>query len=400
MKNTRVSHLSFSENNHRSKQPLFIFALIVTVLIGILVLIVAAGLVAQKVTYGMRAKRKARLDELYAQKMDPILLEDLPSESADPGSLLFRRGVKNLFEPLRLELGKINWFTRRSHRQALKRVMLGTSRELVGETLARLTQAFQIFGFVKEELRDLASRWWWVQAKACRNLALMRAEDATSDLTMLLNDDEEDVRTEASMALVSIAGVNALGPLFTNLQRVSVWMSIQLSKAILSMGSAAVPALIDSLKSDHVSVKIFSAEMLGEIGDIKASVPLIELAGTATAELKCKALLAIGKLGDEAGKHILFENLASDNEELRVAAARGLGHLASPEAATFLKEHLLRDTLRVRLEAGRSLARIDTAGRASLQEAFEEADELGKKIVFHFLEELDLRGEATKRHVL
>ena len=347
----------------------------------------------------MRAKRRVRLDELYEQKMDPILLEDLPSDSSDPGSLHFRRSVKNLCEPLRLELEDINAFSRRSHRQALKRVMLGTSRELVGETLARLTQAFQIFGFVDEELRDLGSRRWWVQAKACRNLSLMHAEDATSDLVILLNDDEEDVRTEAAMALVNIAGVKDLDLLFTNLQRVSVWMFIQLSKAILSMGSSAVPALVDSLKSEYESVKGFSVSMLGEIKDIRASAPLIELAAGAEVELKCKALVAIGKLGNEAGKHILFENLACDNEELRVSAARGLGYLASPEAASFLKEHLLQDRLRVRLEAGRSLTKIDTAGRASLQEAFEEADDVGKKIVFHFLEELDFHGETTKRQL-
>jgi hypothetical protein len=380
--------------------PLFNIALSATAVVGFLVLIVAAGLVVQKVRYAMRAKRRARLDELYGEKMDPILLEDLPPDSADPGSLHFRRSVKNLCEPLRLELENINAFLRPSHREALRRVMLGTSRELVGETRARLTQAFQIFGFVDEELRDLGSRRWWVQAKACRNLSLMHAEDATSDLVMLLNDDEEDVRTEAAMALVNIAGVKDLDLLFTNLQRVSVWASIQLSRAILSMGSAAVPALVDSLKSEYEGVKGFSVRMLGEIGDIRASAPLIQLAADAEVDLRCKALLAIGKLGDEAGKHILIEHLASDHEELRVAAARGLGYLASPEAAPFLKDHLLRDTLRVRLEAGRSLARIDTAGRASLQEAFEKADDLGKKIVFHFLEELDFQGEAKKRHLL
>lgn len=374
---------------------MFIFALTVTALIGILVLIVAVGLVGQKMTYGPRTRGKARLDELYLQKMDPILLEDLPTASTDPGSLLFRRGVKQICEPLQKELQKVNLFSRRSHRRALKRVLLGMSRELVGETRARLTQTFQILGFVEEELRDLARRRWWIRAKACRNLALMRAEEATSDLIMLLDDDEEDVRTEAAMALVNIAGVKALDPLFTNLHRVSVWMSIQLSKAILAMGSPAVPALIDSLKSDYTSVKAFSVEMLGEIGDISACAPLIDLAGSATTELRCKALLAIGNLGDEAGRTVLLDHLSSDDERIRVAAARGLGYLASPETATSLKEHLLNDTIRVRLEAGRSLSRIDTAGEATLKEAYQETDELGKKIVFHFLEELGIQEERA-----
>ncbi len=373
--------------------PLFEFARAATALIGILVLIVAVGLIGQKVTFGWRTKRKARLEDLYAKKLDPILLEDLPSDSSDPGSLLFRRSVKNICEPLRIELEKINAFTRPSHRRALKGLMLGMSRELVGETSTRLTQAFQIFGFVGEELRDLGSRRWWIRANACRNLALMRAEDATSDLIMLLNDEEEDVRTEATMALVNISGVKALDLMFSNLQRVSVWVSIQLSRAILSMGSAAVPALVDSLKSEYISVKNFSVKMLGEIGDIRATAPLVELAAGGDLELRCKALLAIGKLGDETGKHVLLEQLASDVEDLRVSAARGLGYLGSPETAIFLKEHLIHDTVRVRLEAGQSLTRIDTAGPAFLKEAYQETDDIGKRIVVHFLEQLGIEGE-------
>jgi HEAT repeat protein len=341
----------------------------------------------------MRSRKRARLDEIYLQKMDPILLEDLPAGSTDPDSLLFRQGVARICEPLQKELLKINWFSRRAHGRALKRVMLGMSRELVGETRARLTLAFQIFGFVKEELHDLASRRWWIKAKACRNLALMRAGDATSDLIMLLNDDEEDVRTEAAMALVNIAGVKALDPLFTNLHRVSVWMSIQLSKAILAMGSAAVPALVESLKSEDTTVKAFSTEMLGEIGDIRACAPLIELAESATVEVRCKALLSLGKLGDEAGKHILLENLSSEDERLRISAARGLGFLASPETAPALKQHLLNDTIRVRIEAGRSLERIDAAGHSFLKEAYQESDALGKRIVYQFLERLGVEVE-------
>lgn len=373
---------------------MFILALTVTVLIGILVLIVAVGLVGQKVTYGMRARRKARLDELYQQKMDPILLEDLPGESTDPASLLFRQGVARACEPLQKELQRINWFSRRAHRKALKRVMLGMSHELVGETRARLSLTFQIFGFVKDELRDIASRRWWIRAKACRNLALMRAEDATSDLIMLLTDNEEDVRTEAAMALVNIAGVKALDPLFTNLQRVSVWMAIQLSKAILAMGSAAVPALIESLKSEHESVKSFSIEMLGEIRDIRACVPLIELAQIAGVDLGCKALISLGKLGDEAGKETLLEHISSDDERLRISAARGLGFLASPETAPALTQHLLDDTVRVRIEAGKALERIDAAGHTFLTQAYAESDALGKRIVSQFLENLGVEVES------
>ncbi len=357
-------------------------------MIGILVFVVAIGLVIQKFAYGGRAKRRGRLDELYQQKLDPILLEDLPPESQDARSMLFRQAVKRLCEPLVREIRRVNLFSRRAHRKSLKRVMLRMSRELVGETLARLTLAFQVFGFVEEEMRDLASRRWWIRAKAARNIALMRAEDATADLVFLLSDDEEDVRVEAALALVSISGVNALDSLLTNLRQISGWVSIRLSNVIIGMGSAGVPALVEGLSSDHPGVKGFCIDMLGEIGDIAACAPLIEFVRHAEPEFRAKALVTIGLLGDVSGKEILLEYLESDDETLRVSAAIGLGHLGSPETAPALKDHLLHDTIHVRLAAGNALKRIEGMGKELLLEAHREADTIGKRVVLQFLEEL------------
>jgi HEAT repeat protein len=373
------------------------FALAVTTLIGILVFVVAVGLAVHKVTYGRRATRRTQLDERYQQRLDPILLEDLPADSVDPQSLPFRQTVRRLCEPLRLELDRVNRFSRRAHRAALKRVMLRMSRELVGESLVRLALAFQVFGFVGEEMRGLASRRWWIRANAARNLALMYAEDATGDLVLLLGDKEEDVRAEAAMALVNISGVKMLGPLLTNLHRISAWISIRMSKAVIAMESAGVPALIEALGSDHPSVCSFSIDMLGEIGDIRACQPLIEFARHAQPDLRSRALVAIGTLGDEAGKGILLEHLSHEKESLRVSAAVGLGYLASPETALALKEHLLRDTIQVRLAAGNALKRIEGSGKEILVAAYKEADNIGKRVVLQFLEELGGSEEDLAR---
>ena len=310
---------------------MLLFALTITALIGALVVVVAAGLVVRKISFILRTNREATLDDFYLQRLNPLLLEDFPQGKLDPDSLLFRQHCQKIFEPLRLELSRLGYFKRRVHRAALKRVALGMSDELVGETRSRLTQAFKIFGFVTEGLNDLNSRRWWVRAKACRSLALMRADEATADFVLLLKDDEEDVRTEAAMALMAISGITALRPLFANLQRVSVWMSIQLSKVILPMGSRAVPHLVEGLKSGQQSIMHFCAEMLGSIGDIAACEPLVAAANTRDTGLRSKAFLAIGKLGDERGKETLLEGLSDEDEECRTCAALGLGYLGSPD---------------------------------------------------------------------
>ncbi|HTP14102.1 MAG TPA: HEAT repeat domain-containing protein, partial [Bacteroidota bacterium] len=365
---------------------MLIFAWTVTLQIGILVFIVAIGLVAQKATYARREARRTRLDEYHQQRIDPVLLEDLPAESLDPNSLPFRQTIRRFCEPIRVELERLSWLSRSSHRASLKRVMLKLSRELVGETLARLTLAFQVFGFVDEELKHLTSRRWWVRAEAARNLELMQAGEATGDLVLLLGDEEEDVRMEAAMALVSISGVNSLGPLLTNLRSISTWMSVRLSKSVIAMGSAGVPALVEALGSEHASVQRFCIDMLAEIGDIRASAPLIAFVRTAGPELRSRALVAIGILGDEAGKEVLLDHLSDENESIRVSAAEGLGYLGSPDAVATLKGHLLHDRIRVRLAAGNALKRIEGGGKECLVEAYGEADEIGKRVVFQFLE--------------
>ncbi len=379
---------------------MLVFALTVTALIGGLVIVVGIGLVLRKASFILRTRQEATLDDLYLQKLSPLLLEELASGNSDPESLRYRQECQTIFDPLRREVAALGYFRKVDHRAALKRVALRMSSDLVGETRMRLTQGFKILGFVADELKDLGSRHWWVRARACRNLALMRAEEATADFVILLNDDEEDVRTEAAMALVTISGISALRPLFANLRKISLWMSIQLSRVVLAMGSRAVPDLVEGLKSEQETVMSFCAEMLGFIGDIAACEPLVEAAKTRDVRLRSRALLAIGKLGDERGKEALFNALSDENEQCRESAALGLGMLGSPEAVVPLKEHLLHDTVAVRLASGKSLARLEDWGRDVLVSAFREADSIGKRIIEQFLEELGIDGQTMEGSTL
>ncbi len=369
---------------------MLVFALVVTAIVGLLVVLVAAGLVVQKITYRARMVQSAGLEALYTQKIGPILLEDLKPGKGTSDSILTQQIMEEACRPLCDELASLWYVPRRAHRAALKKVLLGMSRELVGETRARLTHVFDIVGFVQEEVQELHSRKWWRRAKACQHLALMQATDATAQLVTLLNDTEEDVRTEAALALVAITGVNALRLLLTNLQSMSVWMFIQLSRVVLPMASVAVPDLIAGLKSGRPSIQRFCVDMLGEIGDIAACDPLVEFISTAEPGVRSRAYLVLGRLGDEKGKRVLLDGLQDEEEQSRVAAAQGLGYLASPETAPFLKDHLLHDTIAVRLASGKSLTMIEGKGREMLLHAYRKSDSIGKRVILQFLEELGI----------
>lgn len=371
----------------------FRFAITITLMIGIVVVIVAVGLVVQKMTYRKRASRRAQLEERYQQKIDPILLEDLPPDSLDPDSEQFAAAVRALCEPLRNELKATGPFARRYHRSALKNVMLRMSRDLVGETRGRLTLAFGHFGFIDDEIDVLRSARWWVRANACRNLSLMEAFEAGVPLQELLQDEEVDVKTEAAMAMIHIAGVRWLKPILENLTEISLWMSIQLSKAVIAMGSSAVPELVAALTFESRSVRKFCVETLGDIGDISACRALTAFARTADEDLLCASLISLGKLGDNTAQSFLLEHISDPREVVRIHAARGMGSLASPMTASLLKEHLMNDEIHVRLVAGRALTRIQETGRLTLIEAYQESDKIGRKIVMQFLEEIGVSDD-------
>jgi hypothetical protein len=380
--------------DHLSWPWIFIFinlTLTATFIVEILVIVV--GLVLQKMTFAFRASVKSGYEEYYMRKMDPILLEDLPSDSQVPDSEEFRMAVKNLCESLRLELKSVSLISRKAHRRALRSVMIGMSRELVGETKSRLNIAFRSFGLVEEEIRNLSSTRWWIRADACRNISLMQAFEAAVPLVELLQDEEEDVRTEAAMALIHIAGVWGLEPLLSNVRKVTPWMSIQLSKAVIAMGSAAVPELIAALALRERSVKRFCVEMLGDIGDITACPSLTAFGRSTDEDLLCAALISLGKLADDTAQSFLLEYNSDPRESVRIHAARGMGFLASPMTASVLKEHLLSDKIQVRLAAGKALTRIEDNGRKTLIEAYHETHDVGRRVVLQFLEEIGVTDD-------
>ncbi len=362
--------------------------LIVTGLVGLLVIVVATGLIAQKITVRIHTARDLRLDELYRQKLDPILVGEDNPETRDPDTPGYRRVVETACHPLLTELEDMWILRRRVHRAALKRVMLDMCRILAGDSRVRLVHVFEVAGFVQDELRDLESRKWWKRASACRNLALMGAADAAESLVHLLNDDEEDVRTEAALALITISGARSLDSLLMHLNEISLWTSVRLSNIVLPMGSEAVPALVEGLRSRHPSIQRFCVEMLGEIEDVTACNPLIRFSRKATGELRSKALLTLGKLGSEKAKRVLLDGLEDSVESTRVSAAVALGRLGSPDTAPFLSDHLLHDTVSVRLAAGRSLAMIHREGRRILAQSYRPADAIGRRVILQSLDEL------------
>jgi HEAT repeat protein len=148
-----------------------------------------------------------------------------------------------------------------------------------------------------------------------------------------LNDDAENVRREAVMALERIGDVRATEPLIQKLQDPD--RTIQ-EESITALGriqdKKAVPALIQTLNNKHIGIRWRAAEALGKIGDPLATEPLIQKLQDAEQTIQEEAITALGRIQDKKAVPALIQALNNKHIGIRWRAAEALGKIGDPQA--------------------------------------------------------------------
>ena len=148
-----------------------------------------------------------------------------------------------------------------------------------------------------------------------------------------LNDDAENVRREAVMALERIGDVRATEPLIQKLQDPD--RTIQ-EEAITALGriqdKKAVPALIQTLNNKHIGIRWRAAEALGKIGDPQATEPLIQKLQDAEQTIQEEAITALGRIRDKKAVPALIQALKNRHVGIKWRAAEALGKIGDPQA--------------------------------------------------------------------
>lgn len=142
--------------------------------------------------------------------------------------------------------------------------------------------------------------------------------------------------------------------------------------AIAKIGSPAVPALIEALKSENKQVRWRAASALGEIGaEASSAVPALTAALQDEDEyIRRIAAYALGKIGLEAASAVpdLIAALQDTDRNLRLVAAYALGKIG-PEASSAVPNLItaLQDTnAEVRLNAATALGRIGAESKTAV----------------------------------
>ena len=185
-------------------------------------------------------------------------------------------------------------------------------------------------------------------AKALINLGALAVEP----LIVALKHSNKDVRSGAAKALGKIGDARAVEPLIATLKDSDVhtypaaayaldefgwqagkdevsaayWIGKQNWGECVKLGAVAVEPLIVSLKVDHPYVRMFVAEILGQMGDPRAVEPLIAALtdSESGASIRDSAAKALGKIGDARAVEPLIAALKDSNWNVRKKAAEAL----------------------------------------------------------------------------
>lgn len=140
---------------------------------------------------------------------------------------------------------------------------------------------------------DSDSRWW-----ALRTLAqLPHASQRTEWLIPFLNDPSPEVRQCAALGLATRPDESAIQPLIRALSDEDAMVGNLVVQALIKIGAAAVPALIEAVKTAPQAARIHGLRALAEIRDHRAIPVMMQVMEEDSVLLQYWAKEGLERLG-------------------------------------------------------------------------------------------------------
>jgi HEAT repeat protein len=128
--------------------------------------------------------------------------------------------------------------------------------------------------------------------------------------------------------------------------------------AIRIYGERAVDPLLVSLRDTIPFVRAAATEALGEIGDLRAKIALIQLTTDDEPDVQVIAVAALGHFQDKEVIRTLISLLSDENYRVQIAAIDSLVRIGAPALPALI--HALNDpTLLVRTNAAAALGKLE-----------------------------------------
>ena len=187
----------------------------------------------------------------------------------------------------------------------------------------------------------------------------MEDKEDIDGLIDALNDNDENIRREALMALERIGDHRATEPIIQSLQYPDKTIQEEAITALGRIGDKkAVPSLIQTLNSQQLGIRWRSAEALGKIGDTQATEPLIQSLQDPDKTIQEEAITALGRIGDKKAVPSLIQTLNNQQLGIRWRSAEALGKIGDTQATEPLIQSLQDPDKTIQEEAITALGRI------------------------------------------
>jgi HEAT repeat protein len=192
-----------------------------------------------------------------------------------------------------------------------------------------------------------------------------------------------DVRYKAALALAEIKDSSAIPVLLEFFLKKpgqgeeeanEAWKNMNV---ITALGSAAVPALIQSLKNPIGLIRTRAAQALETLQDDSALPALIEALQDKEAEVRAAVLEAIGKFGSRVSVDVVIPCLNDDSASVKIAAASTLNRIGDGRASVKLTSLLTDSNSEVRSAAAEALVNLaDSMSIPALIRSLKDEDRL------------------------
>jgi HEAT repeat protein len=160
-------------------------------------------------------------------------------------------------------------------------------------------------------------------------------EDSVDMLIRCLHKGDSDAKAYAAELLGEIGSVKAIEPLirlFVIKKREDIYVMNRSSAALVRIGKPSEYLLIDALRDGNEGVRLGSAMTLGNLKSEAAVEFLIGLLDDESEIVRREATIALGQIRDERAIPKLVLQLESESRTLRSFSARALGKIRSPIA--------------------------------------------------------------------
>lgn len=245
-----------------------------------------------------------------------------------------------------------------------------------GGSHTSLTEILLRRGTIDQALADGARPRGLRRARAATLLTLtgdtlradpLRGPAARNMLHALLTDKNATVREAAVRALGRVGDAGSAGLLLAALRSPLAVAPGLTGDALIRIGPAAVPALIDAVHGTGGQHRALAVEVLGLIRDRRAVATLSTALQDPSAAVRASAAAALGRVAEFAAVPALIHTMRTDDSpRVAVAAAEALGLIGDQSAIPVLRQALTADGYRQAHTAAQALLRLGPAGQNTL----------------------------------